>query len=1343
MSKFSQHAEWLKFVEVSGPFVTVEQLDEVFPQGLEAVETSKRKYVRAAYEDWYQSVEEGDPDLEQIHEEWISTALEALLGYREDILAKVEPGDAACTFTDDVSGMSCSPDYLLHGTDGTPFMFISTLPTNAGAQKQPPFPVDEMTRLCRAKGVRLGLITNGEQWMLVHAPVGEMSTTVSWYAHFWFQEPLTLQAFSSLLSRRRFFGPKAKQLPALMDKASEHQQTITDTLGAQVRSAVEVLIQCLDRADADRNRELLRDVSPAHLYEASLTVMMRLVFLLCAEERDLLLLNDPIYDANYAISLLRERLDTMAVQHGAEVLERRYDAWAQIIAVFRAVYYGIEHENLRLPALGGSLFDPDKYPFLEGRRSNAPAGSEPVVSLPIDNRTVLLLLTSLQVVEQSGGALIQSYRALDVEQIGYIYEGLLENTAKKASEPVLGLIGSDKAPIPNVALSKLESLALEDGGKLVKFLKEATGRSESALRRALQTPDDEAHLPFGDSLAARVKPFVRLVRKDAWGHYAVYPEGSFHVTPSSDRRSSGTHYTPKILTERIVKSALEPVVYRGPAEAVPRTDWKLKTPDELLALKVCDPAMGSGAFLVQACRYLADRLVESWDENETKQTPTGDLIPTAPTERLAEARRLVSEKCLYGVDINPLAVELAKLSLWLVTIAKERPFGYLDHNLRAGDSLLGIHDIAQLSEQRLFPKHDKGALLFGRNIGAVIDEALKNRLALRETRILDIHDVEKMAELDRSSHRALEKISCFADLFCGTVLATKGSEKKLQTALDKLDLAAADLLATPTNDSAPLEQGTLFGAPVQANLFSPKNATSVVNYASEANRLLGTDLPSGSRMRRPFHWALEFPEVFAQGGFDAICGNPPFSGGQHLTGSMGTAYRDYLVRHLAEGKKGSADLVAYFYLRAYQLLRPNGIFGLIACNTIAEGDTRQVGLEQMLKKGANIISASPNMPWPGEAAVVISPVALCKGEWKGKRQLNDTEVDYISAFLSAQDEWSPMRLKANANQSFIGSYVLGMGFTMSEEEAQALIDKNPKNAEALFPYLNGEDLNSDPQQKPSRWIINFFDWPLEFCRENYPDLLEIVEEKVRPERESKKDKVAREHWWQFLRPRGELYHAIGRGSSFIKHPEGWSSDRIVSRVLTVTRVSKTLAFSFVKPQMVFSDATVDFSVEDFAFFAVMQSGFHAVWAWQQASKMKTDLRYGPSDTFETFPFPKDEMQAMQTLGETYDTLRREIMTTDNIGLTKLYNAFHDEANGDERLVRMRELQVQIDTAVRDAYGWSDIALGHGFHAVPYLPANDNIRYTISEPARLEILKRLAQLNRERWEEEQKGTQIKK
>ncbi len=217
---------------------------------------------------------------------------------------------------------------------------------------------------------------------------------------------------------------------------------------------------------------------------------------------------------------------------------------------------------------------------------------------------------------------------------------------------------------------------------------------------------------------------------------------------------------------------------------------------------------------------------------------------------------------------------------------------------------------------------------------------------------------------------------------------------------------------------------------------------------------LSTDLSPDKPPRRPFHWALEFPEVFGreQRGFDGIVGNPPFLGGKRITGAAGDAYRDWLITYLADGRRGSADLVAYFFLRAWSLLCNEGCLGLLAVNTIAEGDTRQVGLEAMVKAGAVIYSAYPNEPWPGKAAVVTSRVHVHRGAWVGPLLLNGQVSKFISAYLSDQDEWSPKRLKNNERIAFQGSVVVGMGFVLDGAAASEMIKSDVKNADVVFPY---------------------------------------------------------------------------------------------------------------------------------------------------------------------------------------------------------------------------------------------------------------------------------------------------
>lgn len=1342
---FNQHNDWLSLVPHSGPFLAEPVLTQAFPQGLDKYDPIKKKIIRQAYDEWRDAIDTEDSELAQLHQAWINYVLEVALELDKDVLKKSDDLSNTLEYQALEHGITVKPDYVVvdDQNNNKPMLLIQVYEPNIKLEKTTQndgwatTPAERMAYLCKATNTRLGLVSNGEHWLLVDAPEGGVTTYASWYSRLWHQEPITYQAFVVLLGVSRYFCEEERKLSYLIDESNQYQDEVTESLGEQVRRAVEVLIQALDKADIDRNRELLQDVKPQELYEAALTIMMRLVFLLSAEERDLLLLGDLRYEMNYAVSTLRQQLQDDAHRVSEEVLDHRYDAWSRLLSIFRAVYGGIEHESLRLPALGGSLFDPDRYPFLEGRNKNSTWYEDEATPLPIDNRTVLFMLEAIQLYQ--GRTL--SYRALDVEQIGYVYEGLLERTAVRVKDVTLELSGTKSAKEPWVTLSELESAQLESTDEVERLLKERTGSSISRIKNDLKkeiTDSDSDKLLSvcrgNQNLRDRIKPYFHLLQTDRWDYPLVYPKDAFMVATGSGRRETGTHYTPKSLTEAIVKETLEPIVYIGPAAGKPKEEWQIILPAELLDLKICDPAMGSGAFLVQVCRTLSDRLMESWSieeqkgkfiDSDGKVYDTDDVHEPLNKDveaRLVIARRLIAERCLFGVDINPLAVELAKLSIWLVTLAVGRPFGFLDHNLRSGDSLLGITDLKQIMHLHINPEHGKeihqGLFNKYKEIEQVLNAALDKRRALREIPILDINDVQRMKQLDFEAHELLKAPDLLADIVVGEALAAQNNQK-----LDERMKVRA----------------------VEAASYLEGDLTARKILESQAYKCLNVDKPTQVTDRHPFHWALEFPEVFASecGGFDAIVGNPPFLGGQKITGVMGTKYREFLINSLADGARGSADFVAYFFLLAHQLIKYNGSFGLLAVNTISEGDTRIVGLEQLLQNGASIRAAYPNEPWPGHAAVSTSRVHMYKGDWNGGVTLSGKTVDYISAYLSGQDETTPEKLLANKGLSFQGSIILGLGFTLTEEEMQSLLNTDEKNKNVLFPYINGQDLNGSPEQKPSRWVINFWDWPEEMAKE-YLGPYQIVEQKVKPERQRLKEngeyqlrKPLPQRWWQYGEKRPALYHALGRGHRFIKHPAGWvSNSPALDRVLVIPETTKYCAFSFCKTSIVLSHMTKVIVFDDYSHFSLLSSTIHEVWARKHSSTLDTRLKYITSSAFETFPFPTDEsMSALDSIGEQYYTRRSEVMLQLNVGITKLYNKFHDPECNVESIIELRGLHSQIDKAVIDAYGWMDIKLEPDFIEVPYLPENDRVRFTISEVARLEVLRRLSWLNKDRFDEE--------
>lgn len=1316
-----QHHDWLSLIEISGPFLAVPVLKEAFPQGLEELNAAKRKRLRQAYDEWREALETDDPRFADLHTAWtdevLSRGLELDEDGRGDVLKRKDWCATHLTVALPEHAVSLTPDFAVVGNGDQPLMLVYAYGQDVdldATQKLDGWTstaTERMVRLCRATGCRLGLVTNGERWMLVDAPVGAVTTFASWYARIWAQEPVTLQAFVHLLGIRRFFVDESERLPALFDRSLKFQDEVTDALGEQVRRAVEVLIQALDKADQDRERELLHGVKEAELYEAALTVMMRLVFLLSAEERGLLLLGDERYEANYALSTLRMQLRA----ESDEILERRWDAWSRLLAVFRAVYGGIEHENLRLPALGGSLFDPDRFPFLEGRAKGSGWRTDVAKPLPIDNRTVLLLLEAIQ---QFQGRTL-SYRALDVEQIGYVYEGLLERTVKRTAEVTVEIDSTKSAQSPWVTLAELESARLDGAARLAELLQQRSGSSASRVRNDLARPVEDALADrlltacHGNTeLRNRIKPFGHLVRTDPWGYPLVYPAGAFIVTTGSDRRETGTHYTPKSLTETIVAETFTPITYVGPAQGTSRAEWVLKSPAELLDLKICDPAMGSGAFLVQACRWLGDRLVEAWGLAEAQGHTVGidgqvvaadanvELLPRDMEARTIVARCLIAERCLYGVDLNPLAVELAKLSIWLVTLAKGRPFGFLDHNLRCGDSLLGIHRLDQLTQLSLNPTGQGQLRLFGQNVEQAVRDAIELRSRLREMPIRDIRDVEAMAHLDADARRRLEVPESIADAFIGEFLASGGNASAIECATTMLTIQAGQAAS------------------------GDRNALDVI--MKRARETLSVALPPGKLIRDPFHWPLEFPEVFARTspGFDAFVGNPPFLGNRLWKGALGEKLQ-WQCQMVLGASPGKIDLCVVFHRRAVDLLRANGCYGMLATSNIAEGSAVEVGLGVIVQNGS-IYFARKGMPWPGSAAVVVAIVGFLKGEWQADCDADGRSCERIGPRLEpeAVDVWMPQALP-DAPFAFEGvNNSKGLAFVITSESPWFNRLKNEPGS-LLRPYITGDDITSSALNRIERWALDIADLGLDEVHRRWPVAHRFIVEEVLPTRTVaalKSYKGLIDRWWQFWNHRADLMRRLRRQDRFI----------------AFSKVTK-YPFSVLAPSgWIYTNKVLLIGLERPDLYPICLSSLFRNWVYAYSVRSlggdTNTLTISIREAVSTYPLPANSVSqtgvgaAMQ-----FNRLAVEFSAAHDCGLTDVMNAVHSPDNADATIAELRHLLFVIDAEVAAAYGWDDVDLTYDFREFGGGPANDKRRWELPIDVTTMLQDRLVALNRELFE----------
>jgi len=936
------------------------------------------------------------------------------------------------------------------------------------------------------------------------------------------------------------------------------------------------------------------------------------------------------------------RVADMATVGGRPILD------ALVMLLGRSSFFG-RAPSARLPAL-----------LEESRKRQADVTEELAEQV---FRALELLLAGFEAAAERDGT-----DALDIEQIGSVYEALMGYRVVKVISPALCLRA-------NRFWLETSELLERKGSRRVSWLREEAGLSRAEAKKLAEAV---AGAVEESALLEALEPFRDKRRERAVA-------GRLVLQPGAERRRTSSHYTPRSLSAPIVRRTLEPLLAAIGEEP---------SSERLLDLKICDPAMGSGAFLVEACRFLADQVVAAWTREGRLE-----VVASAHEDVVNHARRLVAQRCLYGVDKNRFAVDLAKLSLWLETLARDLPFTFLDHALRWGDSLVGL-DFEQIRGFHWRPEAQQTLA------SAALEEALSEAIALRQ-QILDLAGEGESAQREkerllRDADDALDHARLIGDLVVGAFFAHgKAKDRELELA----------------------ERLTAVGAWLNAGGGAPPPELEQMRMEI--------------RSRVPiFHWMLELPEVFyadrpdpLDGGrvnhaayIDAFIGNPPFAGKNQIAESGGPHYLDWL-KLIHEGAHGNADLSAHFFRRADRLLGEHGTVGLIATNTIAQGDTRASGLQALVGEGLEIYDATRSMPWPGAAAVTVSVVHLAKGRPARRveeRRLDGESAEAINSRLRPKPERpDPRKLVRNQDLSFVGSYVLGMGFTLTPEEREELIATDPQNTERIFPYLGGLEVNSSPTQSHDRYVISFGQMKLEEA-EKWPDLIEIVREKVKPERD--RSSHARAPWWLHERPRYELYQAI----------------RSLDKCVVTGIISKHSIFSFQPIDRIFSHKLYVFPLETHTSFATLQSRIHGGWAWLLSSTLKSDLNYSASDCFETFPFPKpdprEEIPELEAIGEhLYEARARYLVDTDQ-GLTQCYNRLKDPHEEDPRILELRRLHEDLDRAVLKAYGWPEVEVP------PYTtPETEDERRRL-EAFEDDVIDRLFVLNAERAQEERRLAQ---
>lgn len=1156
-----------------------------------------------------------------------------------------------------------------------------------------------------------GLVTNGLSLRLIRDSGRLIKLT---YLEFDLKRMLDEDKYSEftvlyrLLHATRFPRRKQEATDSLIDKyyqdSIETGNRIRDGLSQAVKESLVALGNgLLQQPENEQLRQWITDgkLTAFDFNHQLLRLIYRLLFLMVTEERDLIFEDSTdettkkqkdIYYRYYSLMRLRK------LSENRYLFEAQYtDLWTAMMQTFRMFETGGNGKPMGIKPFGGDLFSPLAMQYISDTTLN--------------NKVLMECIKSMNEFEDAQRNKVAiNYRSLDVEELGSIYEGLLELS------PVIVY--------------------------------------------------DQPHYRFS------------------------YEKGS-------ERSSSGSHYTPEDLVKPLIEHSLEYLIddrvtpfYKGKTTA---TD----TVKALLDLKICDVACGSGHILLSAARRVG---------MEVARIESGEQQPN-PTAFRSALRRVI-QHCIYGVDKNPLAVELCKIALWLESHSAGEPLNFLDHHIKCGDAIVGLAHRSELENGiadeafKTLPGDDKD-----------VAKSLRDQ-NVRERKVAAAKSLDYKLEFEKTTAHSVYEAMAEYKSFNSLPESTPEEIERKSRAYDRFINGRGYGFLKAMADTQ------------VAQFFIPKTEKYKDQLLTDAEyRMILTGhqgwqdrriamANAVAQEKRFFHWFLEFPEVFAEsknpelaegskgGGFDCILGNPPYLGGSKISGYFGDNYY-HILKNNYPSTHGICDLVAYFLLRDYKICNSQGFISLITTNSISQGDTRESGLNEILQSGGIINYAVKSKPWPGVANLNVSLFTFSKSrERLTKIILEDIIVEHITSYFDSTKEYSkPKQLIQNSDKSFDGTKIYGDGFIIDQNTKNTFISIDKRNEAVIFEYLGGEDLNDSPTANPSRSVINFFDWS-EKTASSYIQPFEIIQAKVKPYRETVKRDKTKRLWWQYEERRVRLYERINE----------------VDFIFAATKTSKYLCFTKQFKGRVFSSALVLITIPKYSVFSNIQSSLHLSWVEKNSSTLETRLRYTGTDCFETFPFPQHltnaQEQKLEAIGEAYHEHRRQLMLKMQLGLTKTYNAFHareiqenltgfgnllgldkktiEKQYGKEvwnlwnhlqktegvcsfeeavaGIIELRRLHVLMDEAVLEAYGWdlpltpsqgggksvtqgfhaqgertkSGIALRHDFYEVDYLPENDRVRYTIHPEARKEILKRLLELNHKiHAEEVEKGLWEKK
>lgn len=931
MSENIINNEWWGQLNHGGMLISPIVLNNTFPH-LKELNSFKYDLLRDRYLKYKANMEQNSQ--KSIISEWIDYIFIKVLNYKEDSITKGSNISKEYKYNT-ILGKKLYPDRVISKNEKAVMLIKICEDKIIGVGKGKRNFAEFLELLRENKSVSLGVITNGEQIRLCYVD-NENESWTEWNIDNWFVEEEyrnQLFGFITLLSEENTIDLKDNKsiLVNAIEDSRKNQGELSNVLGEQVREAVEILISSYETTIKDNNFQIESHFNNNKhyydaIYQAASRIIMRLVVIFFAESRRMLPVDIQAYNDSYGLEGLYEELKKACVHESRNELKNHYEAWRRILSLFKLVYSGSGHKLINLQAYGGELF------------KNGDINSEDDIlkilsvfeheEYKLNDYQVLEIIEKLKVGKvkvREGKRNIWvngpvDFSQIRTEYIGIMYEGLLDYSLNKANDTMIVLNNGNQPILP---LYHLESLSDSDIKKLYKGYKSDDAVDDTDIKNINEKTDildEDYELSKAKRWALKVVKVLNLVNKNKIKDEYEYKKKCYieadklilHVYERDDyylvkaggiRKSTGTYYTKPGLTIPTVERTLQPLVYyKEDNLLIP------KKPEDILALKICDPACGSGSFLVAATEYISNTLTESmlyYKRFEKKSSDKTRIMPygtrskglveeetlSVPPESedfeehlKARLMRYVVERCIYGVDINPMAVELARLSLWIETMNDELPFTFLDHKIKIGNSLVGT----TLSNFKHYPiqafereggdnDHNNGVKYKKKEWTKILKEYYKNIIKPEMVSIIESYQgidqleiVPKEIIQENGLDKIFEEVTELFEKFHSIPLSANGVRKREAIYKDEIVGNESILKLKFEFDKWcsiwfwPIDKIDLIPTPKSFNNISNETRNEIINIAKE---------------QKFFHWELEFPDVFVsrQFGFDAIITNPPWN----------------------------------------------------------------------------------------------------------------------------------------------------------------------------------------------------------------------------------------------------------------------------------------------------------------------------------------------------------------------------------------------------------------------------------------------------------------------------------